>query len=139
MGKAHELKMFTVEEANKLLPRLIQWLEELQKDRDRILALEVEIDALELVTEKKKDSGVSPSLNLKVEEYTSLVDRFYSRVDEIQGTGCLLKDLDSGLVDFYSLQNNRVVLLCWKRGEPEVAFWHEINGGYASREGLQKN
>ena len=49
MGKAHDLKMFTVEEANRLIPQLIQWLGEIREDRDRILALEVEIDALELV------------------------------------------------------------------------------------------
>src|SRR5258708_4453520 len=112
MGKAHDLKMFTLDEAARLLPILSQWLGELQKSRDIILALEVEIDALELVAEKD-----APVLNAKVEEYTRLVNRFYFLIDEIHGTGCLLKDLDTGLVDFYSLQNNRVVFLCWKLGE----------------------
>ena len=128
--------MFTVEEANRLIPQLIQWLGEIREDRDRILALEVEIDALELVSEKKSGSGVSQALAPKVEEYTTLVDRFYSRVDRIQSAGCLLKDLELGLVDFYSLQNNRVIFLCWKLGDPAVSFWHEIGGGYASRQSL---
>ncbi len=136
MGEVHDLKMFTAEEANRLLPQLRLWLGELQPSRNAILGLEVEIDALELVT-GKDDSGTSPVLNRKVEEYTRLVNRFYSLVDEIHGTGCLLKDLDIGLVDFYSLQNNRVVYLCWKLGERSVGFWHEVGGGYASRQPLQ--
>ena len=137
MGKIHDLKMFTVEEANRLISRLTHWIQELQKGRETILALEVEIDSLELVTEKE-DGGVSPSMDRKVEEYTRLVNRFYSLVDEIHEIGCLLKDLDLGLVDFYSLQNNRVVLLCWKMGETAVGFWHEIGGGYTTRQQLQK-
>ena len=135
MGKAHDLNMFAIEEAVRILPQLTEWLTELQKDRALILAAEVEIDALELVTEKKNGSA-SSVLNRKVEEYTLRVDHFYSLLDKLQGTGCLLKDLDTGLVDFYSLQNNRVVFLCWKLGEPAISFWHEIGGGYASRRGL---
>lgn len=135
MGKAHELKMFTLEEANRFLPMLQEWLRELQADRDAILALEVEIDTLELVT-SKSDLGASAKLDRKVEEYTALVNRFYARADKLHETGCLLKDLDLGLVDFYSLQNDHVVFLCWKQGEPSVQFWHEIGGGYASRRTL---
>ena len=135
MGKTHDLKMFTVDEANRLLPVLTQWLKDLQTQRVSILSLEVEIDTLELVTEKD-DSGASPALNRKVEEYTRLVNRFYARVEEIHETGCLLKDLDLGLVDFYSLQNNRIVFLCWKLGEDSVRFWHDISTGYGSRQTL---
>ena len=135
MGKTHDLKMFTIEEANHLLPQLTQWLQELKAGRDRILALEVEIDAFELVAEKD-DSGISPGLNRKVEEYTRLVNRFYSLIDEIHEIGCLLNDLDLGLVDFYSLRNNRMVFLCWKLGETSVGFWHELGSGYAGRQPL---
>ena len=137
MGKAHDLKMFTAEEANKLLPQLTSWLDELRAGRDSILSLEVEIDALELVT-PKDDSGASPALNRKVEEYTRLVNRFYSLIDQIHEMGCFLKDLDFGLVDFYSLQSKRVICLCWKYGEKTVKYWHEIGGGYTSRQSLKK-
>ena len=135
MGKAHDLKMFTIEEANRLLPQLTEWLRELQTGRDAILALEVEIDTLVLVTEKD-DAGVSPALTRKVDEYTQLVNRFYSLVDKIHESGCLLKDLNLGLIDFYSLQNNRVVFLCWKFGEAAVGFWHETSGGFSTRQSL---
>ena len=129
----NDLKVVTVEEANRLLPFLTERIHGLQKKREEILSHEVEIDALELVTENKGEEG-SPAVHKKVEEYHQIVNRFYAVIDEIHETGCLLKDLDLGLVDFYSLYNGRVVYLCWRLGEPEVAHWHEIGRGYACRQ-----
>ncbi len=137
MGKSHDLKMFTLEEANRLLPQLEKWIEALQAGRAAILALEAEIDALELVSEKNA-SGFSPAVNRKMEEHTRLMEQFSTLVGNFDKAGCLLKDLDTGLVDFYSLQNNHVVFLCWKQGEPGIAYWHEIGGGYASRQSFSK-
>ncbi len=133
MGEMNQLKVFTVEEANRLLPRIVSLIEELRQKRQGILQLEVEIDALELVTVKDA-SGFSPALNRRVEEYNRLVTAFYSLVDSIHETGCFLKDVEMGLVDFYSLQNGRVIYLCWKMGEPRVSFWHEVGRGFSSRQ-----
>lgn len=129
----NQLKVFTIKEASQLLPKIVPLIKELQTKRDTILKLEVEIDSMELVTPREKEGG-SPAFNAKVEEYTKLVNRFYSVIDEIHETGCVLKDLDTGLIDFYSLYKGRVVYLCWKIEEPEIAFWHEIGSGYASRQ-----
>ena len=137
MEDMNQLKMFTVEEANKLLPKLTELIHEAQKSRDQILRLEVEVDALELVADKD-ENGFSRSLNPKIDEYNRTVGGFYSLLDKIQGMGCFLKDVNLGLVDFYSLQEGRVVYLCWKAGEPEIGFWHEIGRGYASRQPLRR-
>ena len=133
MEDASQLKLFTLEEANKLIPRLAGLIQQLRQERDKILALEVEIDALELVT-PKDESGAAPVLDSKVEEYTNVVHGFYHGVDEIHSYGCFLKDIDLGLVDFYTLYQGRVVYLCWKSGDLQVAYWHEIGGGYLSRQ-----
>ena len=133
MEEMNQLKVFTVEEANKLLPGLTPKLGELREKRDSILNLEVEIDTLELVSEKSDSNDPSPALNKKMEEYTRSVNRFYAVVDEIHETGCFLKDVDAGLVDFYGLHQGKVVYLCWKLGEPQVAYWHEVGQGYANR------
>lgn len=131
----NQVKVFTLEEANALLPRLTALIRELQTYREQILSLEVEIDAIELVT-PKDDGGASPVLTKKVEEYTRLMSSFYGLVDEIHGTGCFLKDLDMGLIDFYAVQNNHGIFLCWKLGEKKVEHWHDVNKGFASREKL---
>jgi hypothetical protein len=47
-----------------------------------------------------------------------------------------LRDLDDGLLDFPSLRGTRMIWLCWKQGEPQVAYWHELNNGFATRQRL---
>ena len=52
---------------------------------------------------------------------------------ELHELGILVKDLDSGLVDFPCRREDEDVLLCWRLGEEEVAFWHRLEDGYAGR------
>jgi hypothetical protein len=54
-------------------------------------------------------------------------------VQEIQALGIELKDFHAGLIDFPSRMGNREVYLCWKLGEPEVSYWHELDAGFAGR------
>jgi hypothetical protein len=133
----NQLKVFTLKEANDTLPRLTPMLQELRVTREVILKLEVEIDTLEILADKNSNEGISPSVSRKVEEYTKLVNRFYALIDEIHETGCILKDVDMGLVDFYTLYKGKVVYLCWRAGESEVGFWHDIGGGFATRQPLE--
>jgi len=55
-------------------------------------------------------------------------------LEEIQDLGVVVKDLDTGLVDFPSVREGRDVLLCWRLGEDEVAFWHGYDDGFAGRQ-----
>ena len=132
----NQLKVFTVKEANDLLPSLTPLLQELKTQRDALLKIELEIDTLEIISEKNSE-GVSPAVTRKVEEYTRIVNRFYAIADAIQETGCVLKDVDTGLVDFYSLYHGKVVYLCWRLGEPDVACWHEIGSGFSNRQPIE--
>jgi hypothetical protein len=59
-------------------------------------------------------------------------------VEEIESLGCLVKDLDIGLVDFPSRVAGRDVYLCWKLGEPHIQFWHYVEEGFAGRKPLDK-
>jgi len=136
MEEINKLKVFTVAEATRLIPRLSEMIQQLQKKSESIVAQEVEIDALELVTEKN-NSTVPSLLDRKVEEYNHDVARFYAMIDEIQEMGCFLKDLTLGLVDFYSIHEGRVVFLCWKLGEKEMGYWHEVGRGYAYRQPIE--
>ena len=47
--------------------------------------------------------------------------------------GIVLRDLDSGLIDFPSVQDGVEVYLCWISGETEIAFWHDLDAGYGGR------
>ena len=134
MGEMNQLKVFTVEEAKQLLPQLTERLTEIQAKQQEILAKEVEIDALELLYPGEEEGKPSPEVAQEIENYNEGVNRFYSFVDEVHEMGCFLKDIEIGLVDFYALYQGRVVYLCWKLGEPEVGFWHEVGRGYTYRQ-----
>jgi hypothetical protein len=68
--------------------------------------------------------------------YISALEQINDRLQKIQELGVLVKDIEMGLCDFPHLHEGRVVYLCWKLGEPEVGWWHEVHSGYASRQPL---
>ena len=65
-----------------------------------------------------------------------LAHEIEEEIESIQSRGCVVKDLDEGLVDFYALRGDRLVFLCWKSGEEVVAHWHPLEGGFAARRPL---
>jgi len=136
MDEMNQLKVFTVEEANSLLPRLTEMIAEIRAKQQAILAKEVEIDMLEILypSPNGEEGKPSPEVAREAETYNQWVDQLYWTIDEIHEMGCFLKDIETGLVDFYTLHNGHVVYLCWKVGEPEVGYWHEVGRGYAYRQ-----
>lgn len=72
-----------------------------------------------------------------MEEYQAAdrdADRLQSLVEELQELGCLFKGFDEGLVDWYSYYAGRAVYLCWRLGEPEIEWWHQLEGGFSGRQ-----
>lgn len=125
-------RRFTVDEANAEVPRLRALMERLQRSA-RLLERErtawaaahagADVPADVLVRERPGARRAAEELEVVVGEFERL--------------GVQLKDLDLGLVDFPSEQGGRPVLLCWQYGEPEVAFWHGTDEGFAHRRSLR--
>jgi hypothetical protein len=63
----------------------------------------------------------------------SSVTRLQAVMESIQEQGCLVKDLDTGLLDFPTLYNDREVYLCWRLGEQRIEFWHGVDEGFRGR------
>jgi hypothetical protein len=70
----------------------------------------------------------------KAGELWELFLNFEKVLKELQSLGCELKGLEQGLVDFPTLRQGRTVYLCWQYNEPEIAFWHELDAGFAGRQ-----
>jgi hypothetical protein len=70
------------------------------------------------------------------EEFERGQERLREYQEELEKLGVHLKDPHTGLVDFPCWMDNREVCLCWRYGEPEVAYWHEIDAGFAGRQKL---
>jgi hypothetical protein len=66
-------------------------------------------------------------------------DRMKEYCQELEELGIELKDARAGLIDFPCWIDNREVYLCWRLGEPEVAYWHELDAGFAGRQRLTGN
>ena len=134
-----ELRLFTPEEANTLRPYLeakTRRIRELKKELDAAMA---RTEVLAVIAETGASSG-NPDMQEQEgvqDESRRLAREIQQEVDAIQTRGCVVKDLDHGLIDFYSLHGDRLVFLCWKSGEEEVSYWHSLTGGYASRRPIE--
>ena len=65
--------------------------------------------------------------------------RLREMAEKIQETGCVIKDLDIGLIDFPAIFRGREVYLCWKLGEAEILFWHPVEEGFRGRKPIDED
>jgi hypothetical protein len=122
-------KYYTLQEANATLTIIRPLMEEMQKIRLDILANQP--DAWRAV-ERSAGNGGNAALSKTVESF----DRLDALLHQVQDMGVEIKDLDTGLLDFLALRNGREVYLCWRIGEDEILFWHEIEAGFAGRQSI---
>jgi hypothetical protein len=130
-------KYFNRQEAEGLLPMIEQGLEEARRQKRKIDDLRSEIVAA--ATRIMVLGGSFPpyaDLAGKKAEHDKASQELTHAIEAIQQTGCLVKDLEAGLVDFPSLLRGEEVYLCWKLGEPRIGYWHGIEEGFAGRKPL---
>ena len=120
-------RLFTVEEANALLPTLQEILDDLAVHRD---ALHEKAPHMEPILRAAIGNGGGKAGS----EYGLETYRLYVAVERIRELGVVLKDLDMGLLDFPHEREGRVVFLCWHPPEERVAYWHDLDAGYAGRQ-----
>lgn len=79
------------------------------------------------------DSNVPPEAASDLAVYRGLAETLRDQIEAILATGCVIKDIETGLVDWLAVHDGREIWLCWRYGEPHVTHWHELNGGYDGR------
>lgn len=122
-------RLFTVEEANGLLPTLQELLDDVARHRDALREAAPHMEPV--LKAAAANGGGRTASDYGVEAY-----RLYLAIERIRELGVLLKDLDLGLLDFPHERDGRVVFLCWHPPEERVAYWHEIEAGYRGRKPL---
>lgn len=134
-------QLFTVEEANRLLPQVRAILQELQRRRQKIQRLE-EKKAVEELSWLREDGSVSPSAQEALGRFELTqrkeLEGFEKGLEEMVRLGAQLKDLDEGLVDFFTRRGEELVYLCWKDGEERIRFWHDLESGFAGRRPIEE-
>ena len=127
---------FTLEEANALLPRLTDLLFQIQESKARHDRLE---EQAEEYAQHVSSNGhvVEKKLNETRQELAKAAAEVNSFIERVNDLGCEVKDIDEGLVDFRSERDGRDVYLCWKLGEADIGWWHELETGVAGRRPLE--
>jgi hypothetical protein len=129
-------RQFTRQEAEDLLPYvapLVFQLRNLKQEHDAAQAKATEITS----RMRTNGHGLADDLRKAQAQAQRTADQINALVERIHDMGCELKDVDMGLLDFRTLMDGREVYLCWKLGEEHVAYWHEMDTGFAGRQPLE--
>ena len=125
-----EERTFTLAEANQLVPQLEELLKEIKKSQLCLSGMKSEI-------KKAGDNAMANGGSPCGPRYILTFERIIKSVETIQDMGVLVKDMEQGLCDFPCFFQGRLVYLCWKLGESEVQWWHEINTGFQGRQPIE--
>ena len=120
-------RYFTLQEANEALQTIRPLMDEVQAIRQKIVSTQPEAWT---AIEKSVGNGGNRTLSRLVQDF----EKLDALVHRIQDTGVLIKDINIGLMDFPALRDGQEVYLCWQYGEGEIAFWHEVDAGFAGRQ-----
>ena len=130
------VRTFTLEEANELLPFITESLNKTFVLNERIKSLTNDIENLVSIWGKdvlERGHIDNAYYFSKVTERESVYQGMINLVNGIQANGCIVKDIETGLVDFYFSNNGELAFLCWKYGEQRIKHWHPVDEGFKTR------
>ena len=119
-------RRFTLGEAEAMLPDLREALARMREARQVILR------SAERVQATVASNGGGP----EGQEYSEAVTLLRDEVERISGQGIILRDVETGLVDFPSQREGKLMYLCWRLGEDRIGFWHDVDSGFPGRRPL---
>jgi len=123
------MKLFTVEEANELLPVIRPKLEKIKSNYAKTNSMRDRVKAAAAAGVEAGGGGLESGT-----QYVKSLYNIGKLTTELQELGVQLKDYSRGLIDFPSTRNGQIVLLCWQLGENErIEWWHETETGFAGR------
>jgi hypothetical protein len=137
-------RSFTVGEANSLIPRLEKALEEIAGAHEVIQRSRAGISLLKTLWGKDVEDSKNPDFEeydthcRALEERAGFIERTIQEEIVDRGLRFPQGGLQYGLVDFPTTYHGRWVYLCWRRGEPEIVYWHEIHAGFGGRTPLTR-
>ena len=132
-----EPKYFSLTEAERLRSQLEPLLIEAMESRRKMMDVDERINSLAERIQRSGGLAVAYESAAKTRlERNRLEETVQSALDQIQDTGCVVKDLDVGLLDFPARIDDEEVYLCWKLGEDRIRFYHRQDEGFAGRKPL---
>ena len=130
-------RYFTVEEANELVGTLEIEFGRVARIRSELGPLIESFGADAAGAILKEAAAPPPGRERDARRLAELAGEITAAVERINAMGCLVKDLEAGLVDFYAVLEDEPVFLCWQFGEPAVAHWHPLDEGFSARKPVE--
>ena len=125
------MKLFTIEEANSLLPSVRPIVKSIQRSHRRVTSFQ---RSAQHAAEGAESGGGGMSQGPR---YARLLVDLSLGAGQLESLGVQLKDYSQGLIDFPSMREGRVVLLCWKADEgDQLEWWHDLEAGFGGRQPL---
>lgn len=119
-------KVFKLSEANKTLPLVSRIIQDIVRTSQEMMKAEERAKAL--LAEGRTIQA--EEAEYRIQDLGYEVEKYFEELEKI---GCSCKDPVQGLVDFPARVGSRIVLLCWKVGEPQILFYHELKSGFSGR------
>jgi hypothetical protein len=123
------MRYFTIEEARAVLPEIAPLVGGLLEARAKVVVTGQGMQ--DVLGDLQSDVGGPKAARLVAE-----FEKIESLIEQIQSYGCAIKSVEAGLIDFLYDMDGRDVYLCWRYGEPTIAYYHDIHEGYNGRRPL---
>ena len=131
-------KTFTLQEAAQLIPKLSEWLREAIEAKSEAAKIEGELRALAARINALGGVEIDPAaVGQRKRTHQRAAQRLRRVLGAIEESGCLVKDLDVGLIDFPARLGAEEVYLCWKLGETRIDYWHRPDEGFTGRKRIR--
>ncbi len=130
-------RFFTLAQAEKLLPQVESAIREATARKSEYDLAEAECQSFSQRLSVSGGMHVDRSrLREQNNRRESAALRVQDSIERVHELGCVVKDLDIGLIDFPALFNGQEVCLCWRLGESGIQFWHGVQEGFAGRKAI---
>ncbi len=130
------MKLFSPDRANALISKLEPLIEELLARRRELAIKLLESDPALHHAQPRRPRLAAARSALPPPRFAELKHEIGRLIYRIESLGCVVKDIDLGLVDFPAMLHDEPVYLCWKLGESSVAYWHGMDEGFSARKAL---
>ena len=129
-------RYFTLQEARSMLPWLAEQFDKIDVAREEESRLQQDTVDIYRKSHSNGKGGMEKEISASQEAVEEAMTRTTALAREITDRGIIVRHIQSGLVDFLSHRDGQEIFLCWIRGEEDIAFWHGVHEGYASRKPL---
>lgn len=141
MAASMEPRVFTLQEADKILPRITENFSKIFYLNGRIKTISKDMQGLMDIWDEQILEHDNPDNKFyfeKLKNREETIQELQITVDKINSSGCIIKDINEGLIDFYCHQGEDLILLCWKYGEEKIKYWHSLEGGFTGRRPIEE-